>query len=112
MLTISRTLKRGTLAALLAVGAVAGSITAAEAHYYTQQCDRDGDDCVALRCDNDGDDCRVVRHRHYRPAYRDYHHARPHYRGYYDGYGSNGVYFGFRTGPHYRHGWYRHDDDD
>ncbi|MBI1180164.1 MAG: hypothetical protein GC201_06365 [Alphaproteobacteria bacterium] len=112
MLTISRTLKRSTLATLLAAGALAGSITAAQAHYYTQQCDRDGDDCVVLRCDNDGDDCRVVDHRHYRHVYRDDYRRAPYYRGYDRGYGPNGVYFGFSTGPRYGHGWDRGDYDD
>jgi hypothetical protein len=121
MRAIPKHVKRAALMALVTLGVIGGSVSAASAHYYTRSCDRDGDDCVTLRCDNDGDDCRPVSNRAYRTYDQD-----SYDNGYSYGYSSgwNGgdgwsPYYGVTVGPRYggehewrQHGHYHDDDDD
>ncbi len=53
--------KIAALAAVVSLGGLAASSSAALADYTTTQCDSDGDHCYVVRCEDDGDDCVRIR---------------------------------------------------
>lgn len=84
-------LRNTAVVAVVALGAIGGTMTPASAHYTTTRCDRDGDSCYLVRCDDDGDDCRRV------SSYSRYNYSRRDFRGGY----SNGYRYGNGYGSGY-----------
>jgi hypothetical protein len=75
---LSSAAKTAAIVGALTLAGLAGSVTAASAHYTTTRCY--GDQCRVVRCDNDGDNCYTIR-AYYRGGYdRD----RYYNSGYYD----------------------------
>jgi len=80
-------LRNAAAVAVVALGALGGTVAPASAHYTTTRCDRDGDECYTVRCDDDGDDCSRV------SSYSRYNYDRREYRGgYSNGYGYGNGY--------------------
>jgi len=98
--SLSNGLKLTAMAAIVSLGGLAASTTAASAHYTTTRCDEDGDHCQVLRCDDDGDDCVAIRSYDRDSYYRGYRQPRARWVCDGDGDRCHWVYGGYYARPH------------